>query len=139
MSDARFNTPHEAETAFYQAFERRDLPGMMAVWSDDADIVCVHPGGTMLVGRDAVLASWKEIFRQAPEMHFSINERGRSANGALAVHVVEEHIRVGSQTAPAPVLATNIYRLTEGGWRMILHHASPAPTPAATPPPATLH
>jgi hypothetical protein len=33
---------------------------------------------------------------------------------------------------------TNIYRLTEGGWRMILHHASPA-SPSAKPESKTLH
>jgi hypothetical protein len=25
------------------------------------------------------------------------------------------------------VFATNIYELTEGGWRMVVHHAAPAP------------
>jgi len=134
-----FYTPQEAESAFYRAFQRRDVNAMMAVWSDDTDIVCVHPGGPMLIGRDAVRASWEEIFRRAPEMQFTVAESHRTASAALALHVVQEHIRVGSDNAPAPVLVTNAYRLTDTGWRMILHHASPAPTPAPGDRPATLH
>ena len=139
MSDTRFFTPQEAETAFYHAFQRRDVQAMMAVWSADADIVCVHPGGPMLFGQDAVRASWEEIFRRAPEMRFVVDERRRTASAALALHVVQEHIRVGAKTAPAPVLVTNAYRLTDNGWRMILHHASPAPTPQSGERPGTLH
>jgi len=28
------------------------------------------------------------------------------------------------------VLATNAYRRTDSGWRLVLHHASPSPRPA---------
>ena len=30
-----------------------------------------------------------------------------------------------------PVFVTNIYELTEGGWRMVVHHATPAPAEQA--------
>lgn len=138
MSDIRFKTPQEAETAFYSAFQQRDVQAMMAVWADERDIVCVHPGGPTLMGQNAVRASWEHIFQQAPEMRFLVEERRRTEGAELALHVVEEHIRVGAETAPAPVVATNAYRRTDHGWRMILHHASPARTPAAERP-GTLH
>lgn len=127
MDAARYHTPQEAEAAFYQAFQRKDIGAMMAVWADRADIVCVHPGGRMLIGADAVRASWEEIFRHGPVLRFTIDERSRTENGELALHIVHEHIHAGGEMAPAPVLATNAYRRTEHGWRMILHHASPAP------------
>jgi hypothetical protein len=45
-----------------------------------------------------------------------------------------------------PVIATNIYLRTERGWRMVAHHASPAPASATADPeprrqaqPKTLH
>jgi hypothetical protein len=44
-----------------------------------------------------------------------------------------------------PILATNVYLRTAAGWRMIVHHASPAPAQAEAPapsrkgPPKTLH
>ena len=43
-----FPTPQDAESAFYEALERADLEQMMAVWSEDEEIVCVHPGGPRL-------------------------------------------------------------------------------------------
>ena len=40
----------EAARAFYEAFEARDVEAMMATWAEDEEIVCVHPGGSRLVG-----------------------------------------------------------------------------------------
>ena len=137
MSETRYYTAQEAEAAFYAAFQRKDLAAMMAVWAEDDDIVCVHPGGRMLIGADAVRASWDDIFRRGPAMQFIVDERRRAEDGELALHIVHEHIRVGGEMAPAPVLATNAYRRTAHGWRMILHHASPAP--ATTGAPTTVH
>jgi ketosteroid isomerase-like protein len=50
-------------------------------------------------------------------------------DGDLAMHVVHEQLAVrGEDDQQPPVVATNIYRQTPAGWRMILHHASPTPT-----------
>ncbi len=139
MNPPFFATPQETEGAFYRAFSQRDLAGMMAVWAEEDDIVCVHPGGRTVIGREAIRASWEEIFRNAPDMQFVVAEKQRSHGETLAVHVVHEHIRASGQLA-RPILATNVYRRTAGGWRMVLHHASPDST--EVPPPAepqTLH
>ncbi len=138
MSDTRFNTPQEAEAAFYAAFIKRDVNAMMAVWAEDDSIICIHPIGTILKGREAIRDAWEAMFRNAPEMQFVINERSRSQNGELAIHTVEEHIHVNRAPPSAPVHATNVYRLTEVGWRMVLHHASPSPSPTKADTP-TLH
>lgn len=129
MSPTRFYTPQEAEAAFYAAFAKQDLAAMMAVWADDPQIACILPLGPKLIGPEAVRAGWETIFHHSPQMQLLIEEQGRAQDGALAVHTVQEHIRIGGETSQAPVLVTNIYRLTDGGWRMILHHASPAPQP----------
>lgn len=138
MTEKRFQSPREAETAFYAAFIKRDVDAMMTVWAESDDISCIHPLGAILTGRAAVRESWETIFRNSPEMQFMITERTRTQNGEVAVHVVEEHIRAKNEPPSAPMQVTNIYRLTEGGWRMIVHHASPASTPAK-PEPKTLH
>jgi hypothetical protein len=51
----------------------------------------------------------------------------------IAIHSVYEQITVAGQgTSRTPMLATNIYQRTDHGWRMVAHHASPAPVaPAA--------
>jgi uncharacterized protein (TIGR02246 family) len=130
MNETRFYSAEEAEAAFYRAFERRDLDAMMAVWADEASIVCVHPGGPMLIGREAVRASWEQILAGGGAMSFAVQEVRREIRDRLAVHVVQEHIRAGDERPGPPVLVTNVYRLTDHGWRMILHHASPSPRPA---------
>lgn len=130
VAQTHFYTPQEAEAAFYAAFMRRDLEAMMAVWAPDDDIACIHPLGTLRLGREEVRESWRSVFRNSPDMQFVIEERTRIHDERLAVHVVHEHIRLGSEPPqPPPVIATNIYRRTEHGWRMVLHHASPSPRP----------
>jgi ketosteroid isomerase-like protein len=138
MGEMRYDTPQEAETAFYAAFIKRDVDAMMAVWAEDDNVACIHPLREIISGRAAVRASWEAMFHNAPGMQFMINERVRTHGAQLAVHIVEEHIRVKDAPPGMPVIATNVYRLTAVGWRMVLHHASPAPPgPKAEPP--TLH
>jgi len=49
----------------------------------------------------------------------------------IAVHSVHENFTVeGDARAQVPVIATNVYLRTAAGWRMIVHHASPAPIQA---------
>lgn len=126
MSTA-YATAQEAEAAFYAAFRDRDLEVMMAVWADADDVMCIHPTGPLLVGREAVRASWQEIFRHAGVVKFTVHDRRRTVSDSLALHVVQEHFGADKESAQAHILATNVYQLTGTGWRMILHHASPSP------------
>jgi len=124
-----YRTSEEAETAFYAAFEAADLQRMMAVWDEDDNIVCVHPMGARLQGRDQVAQSWMRIFRQGASMRFRISELQRSADDGMAVHVLYENISVDAREGESIAIATNVYRRTPAGWRMVLHHASPVPVP----------
>ena len=126
-TETRFDTPQAAEAAFYDAFISHNVDAMMAVWADDDDIACIHPLGTVQTGRTAIRESWEIIFRNTPQIKIIINERARTRQNAIAVHVVEEHIHIKGQESRPPVLATNTYRLTDAGWRIVLHHASPSP------------
>jgi len=123
-----FATPQDAEAAFYDAFVRRNLEAMMEVWSDDDDSYCVHPGGARITGLENIRQSWRQIFAGGQELRFSLRDARHIHTMMLAVHSVYEHISVAGQSrAPQPVVATNVYQRTERGWRMIAHHASPAP------------
>jgi hypothetical protein len=55
----------------------------------------------------------------------------------LAVHSVFERFVIPEakpEAQPVPIVATNVYLRTAAGWRMIVHHASPAPPqPQAAP------
>lgn len=132
-----FATPDEAENAFYTAFANADLDGMMEVWLESDSITCVHPVGPRLMGTQAVRASWAEMFGAHAGLRFRLAEVSRTQDALLSIHVLHEYLTVpGEDHERAPVIATNIYQLTQDGWRMILHHASPIATPLAPEKPA---
>lgn len=140
-----FATPDEAESAFYDAFERANLALMMAVWAASDDVVCVHPQGPRLVGFEAVRESWMHIFAGGATLRVRATQHKRFDGQSVAVHAVVEQVSPAGENAPvSSVCATNVYELTPAGWRMVAHHASaltePAP-PAEEPSPQghTLH
>ena len=142
MSGRIFPTAQDAETAFYEALERCDLEGMMAVWAEDEEVVCVHPAGARLTGQQQIRDSWAQIFAAGPRARVSISHQVAISGMMLAVHSVFENFTLAQSARgqrvedarPAPVVATNVYLRTAAGWRMIVHHASPAPAPAEPPP-----
>ena len=127
-----FPSADDAETAFYEAFERGDIAAMMAVWAESDDIVCIHPNGPRLVGFEAVRESWVRIFAGGSRLRVRTIE-GRDFNSqTLAVRAVIELVAAPEENAPVTqVLATNVYELTENGWRMVAHHANAAPAAEA--------
>jgi ketosteroid isomerase-like protein len=123
-----YATPQDAEAAFYEAFQKRDLEAMMAVWSDDDEVYCVHPRGPRIAGIAQVRESWRQIFASAQQVRFQVREQHLLQAMMVSIHSVYEHITTSDDPrARACVLATNIYMRTERGWRMMVHHASPAP------------
>lgn len=123
-----FATPEEAELAFYDALERADMSKLMQIWSDDEEIVCVHPGGARLIGLLAVQESWQEILSNGG---LSIRPSTPNVLHSLmgAVHSLIEEITVhGTETTEiAYCYATNVYHRGPTGWRLVMHHASAAP------------
>ena len=132
MNEKRFETPMDAEAAFYDALQRRDLDAMMEVWSERDDISCIHPLRARATGRAAVRESWAVIFGASAGIAFEIQAVHRTQEPGLAIHQVHERLTLGHTDEPRPpVIATNVYRLTAAGWRIILHHASPLPSEPA--------
>jgi ketosteroid isomerase-like protein len=126
MRSSRFSSPEEAESAFYDAFERADLEAMMEVWADEEEVVCIHPAGPRLTGTEQVRESWRDIFGNGPALRFEILDREIHHSATLGVSCVRENIQIaGQEPARHVVIATNVYVLTPGGWRMLIHHASP--------------
>jgi ketosteroid isomerase-like protein len=129
MADG-FPTPQDAEDAFYDAFEAHDLSAMMGAWADTDDLVCIQPMGPLVQGREAVAGVWKQVFAHAETPHILVHHRQWAESPDLAVHVVEEKLTFPGVAADLPaMIATNVYRRDAGGWRMVLHQASPPPPP----------
>lgn len=124
------DSPEQAEAVFYDAFESGDLDAMAEIWAQSNAIVCVHPHGPQLVGYDKVMQSWRNILDHGAAFRISVELVNQYDNGDVAVRFVNETlINENSSAAPVTVLATNAYRRTESGWRIVLHHASPTPQP----------
>jgi len=122
-----YTSPQDAALAFYQAFEARDLESMMATWADDEDIVCVHPGGTRSVGYDAVRASWEQLFRGDTRLAFRLDEIVVVETVGLAMQSAVEHVHTADGRKRGVAIVTNVFLRTPAGWRIVCHHASPAP------------
>ena len=136
-----FESAKAAEAAFYRAFEIKDLEAMMGVWASDTTIVCIHPMGPRLTGYQDIRDSWAAVFQGDGPMQFAITDVEVFETDTLAVRVVYENIGFAGDQRSL-VLATNVYRLREDGWRMSLHHGSPGRLVAAPMPSAqdgTLH
>jgi ketosteroid isomerase-like protein len=118
--------PDEIEQQFYEALQRGDIERLMAVWSDDEEISCVHPGGPRVVGAAAIRSAFEAIFANG-----AVNARPekvrRLQTHESAVHSVLEHIQIMTTEGPqsAWVVATNVYLKGTQGWRLVAHHASP--------------
>lgn len=126
MNSPLFATPESAESAFYLAFEARNLDAMMAVWARHESIVCIHPLVAPLNGRAAVAAGWRSIFEAAGQFRTQVELAHEIRDADQVIRVVREYLVIGQETAPRPpILATNIYRKGADGWRIVLHHASP--------------
>jgi hypothetical protein len=128
----------EANERFYRALNALDLRGMERLWSHASFVRCVHPGWELIVGWEAVRASWEGIFRG------SSGGPAHSVEAAdVSVHVVSdlgwvsciERITLpprssGGSSSTSLAVATNLFQRSPEkgtGWEMILHHASLLP------------
>jgi ketosteroid isomerase-like protein len=117
-------SPDDTEAQFYEALQQGDLDHLMALWADDEDVACVHPGGPRIVGAPAIRAAFAAVFERGS---FNIHpERVRRLHsGDCAIHHVLERVQRPGDGLQAWVIATNVYLKTALGWRLVLHHASP--------------
>ena len=116
-----------ANTAFYLAFEKRDVAAMEELWARGPDVACVHPGWAPLFGRAAVLASWEGILEAPSAPSIACMEARAHLLGDSAFVVCTERLPEGD------LVATNLFVREDERWKLVHHQAGPAP-PASDPP-----
>ncbi len=123
-----------ANRAFYEALRARDLAAMEIVWAHGADSTCVHPGWHRLDGWSEIRRAWQSIFANSRPWSVSCEDvRVRRMGDFAVVACVEVILPFGARESSdaARMQATNVFVREDGAWRMVHHHASPAPGPDA--------
>jgi hypothetical protein len=115
-----------ANEAFYAAFTSRDLEAMNKVWSERDTITCIHPGWTALLGREAVMESWRAILTNPQSPQVNVSGAAATVLGEVAYVICYEHL------SDAVLVATNIFVREAGWWRLVHHQAGTSPPPAET-------
>lgn len=109
-----------ANAAFYAAFARNDADALDALWAREAQVACLHPGWEPLLGRDAVVESFRRIFAAGGAPDSIRCERASAHAFGEAAFVICLEVIPGGALA-----ATNLFVREGGSWRMVHHHASP--------------
>jgi ketosteroid isomerase-like protein len=112
-----------ANEAFYVAFAVCDFPAMDALWSRRPSVTCIHPGWSVLAGRDSVMESWRSILANPNAPRVGCRNAVAHVLGDTAYVVCYEAID-GSF-----LIATNVFVREDGGWKMVHHQAGATPPP----------
>ena len=107
-----------ANEAFYLAFETKDYDAMAHLWSDSGDPVCLHPGWPALIGRTAILESWRNILGNTAQGRVSFYNATVSLIGSDSAAVV-----CYEQAGDQVMIATNVFKMTDGRPRLYIHQA----------------
>ncbi len=118
-----------ANERFYEAFASLDLEKMQYIWHSAPYVKCLHPGWHIISGFDEVMESWQLIFRNTFSMHFELEEVEAVVLGRIGIVTLRENLLTATHPTELPtrvvLAATNIFELSDDGWKMILHQAGP--------------
>ncbi|HTV33148.1 MAG TPA: nuclear transport factor 2 family protein [Methylocella sp.] len=112
-----------ANAAFYTAFRIRDLAGMTSLWADDDTVSCIHPGWPAIIGRKAVVGSWRNILGSEHSPAISCHDPYAIISGDEGRVLCIE--KIGSMA----LAASNHFRQIEGHWKLVHHQSSPIALP----------
>jgi uncharacterized protein (TIGR02246 family) len=112
---------------FYDAFSQRDLGKMSLLWWQGSTSACVHPGGRLLMGWDAIRASWESIFQNTNSLEIDVEIIKIEVDRSLAYAIVLETVLQSSQgrNLKAQSIATNLFQKMAQKWYLVQHHGSP--------------
>ena len=125
-----------ANARFYDALEASDLDAMTALWADDDDVYCVHPGTELVLGPARVRRSWAAVFASGQQLQLIVTDvrcrlvGSHAAGGGPGTGIVTctENVLTGlgdGSLGGARSLATNVFVRDDATWRLVGHHASP--------------
>ncbi len=110
-----------ANEAFYKAMREGDYAAMDRLWAERRTVTCTHPDWHMLVGREAVMESWRVILTEHEPPEIWPTEALAIVTGSTAMVLCTE--RIGG----IELVASNGFVREGLRWRVLNHQSSHAP------------
>jgi len=97
------------------------MAAMDALWSVHREVACTHPSMHGLMGRPAVMESWRLILVEGEPPPIEVSDVTVIVTGRTAMVLCQETV------GHVQLVATNSFALEEGAWRLISHQAAHMP------------
>jgi hypothetical protein len=117
-----------ANHEFYSAFRSGDYARMDGLWALKHEVSVYHPNWEGIEGRDAVMASWFEVMVVAEPPIVTVRDECVIMNGRRAMVLCTECFQA------TRIIASNLFVLEDGEWRVTHHQATHLPLKAKSPP-----
>jgi len=123
----------EASKQFYAGLTKMlegDLSVIDTVWSHDDTVTTMHPIEGRQVGWDAVRNSFLQFSEAASNGSVELNDQLVRVHGDMAFEMGVESgkLNLAGKAITVNQRVTNVYRLENGQWKMIHHHADASPS-----------
>ena len=108
---------------------------MEGLWLHESWVQCIHPGWEAIVGWTGVRDSFEEIFANTRWLRVTPTTAREVVLPGLGIVSCAENITLGGEgdLDLAVAHATNLFRMTHEGFKMVHHHASSAPVRVTQP------
>ncbi|MEW9624014.1 YybH family protein [Rhodanobacter geophilus] len=119
-------SPLAALSAFYRAFNGRDIEAMARIWHDGADAAMSNPLGGIARGWPAIRAVYQRIFEGKARVRVAFHDYTLHEAGDVFWAVGRERgalEREGLRLEPA-IRTSRLFRRIDGAWRQVHHHGS---------------
>ena len=91
FSPQAYITPQDAEDAYYDAIEEKDLEALMAVWEDSEEVLCLLPMIAAQGGRDGVRKLWEPLMQGDLSLDIQTRHLAWIETPDLAIHLIGGH------------------------------------------------
>ncbi len=118
--------PLQALSAFYGAFNNRDLEAMARSWAHTDDIVMDNPIGGIKRGWEEIRVAYEAGFSSPGEVYAEFYDYSLHQAGDFFYAVGRERAeyRQGDTRIMLAVRITRIFRLIDGRWQQVHQHES---------------
>lgn len=115
----------DANQKFYQAFMSGRIEEMDKIVGEGEHVQIIHPGASTIAGREQVMESWRAIMRNVRPGAFKVvlDDVRVHVRGDMGFVTCVEVI--DADDSNGRIMATNVFELQNGKWRIVQHHGSP--------------